>query len=300
MVKKEVLIWIPVIIVTAILYYSVKEEKVPQVDKINDVKPVETVQTVKKESFVGIEDEQLSTAIDKIDPELYRQKEHDLLQGRRYTIDNSLSKPLRKVILTPEERNKSNLALKSLESNHDYEMTENKIDYSLPTIKLDIKRNPKIIESANRKKYELNYDGVDVDKDVTLTSNTTNFEQSIGNLGIAIKFDYSDDMYKPQRDIYDENGSVRNPENDVYPENYMIEHLEQTLKLRLDGVKFTKLLDVPNNIVLRTKKSPQDYNCSMDRRYFSNIGSSFNADYSCDGLPNINDYEGNIEIIFKK
>lgn len=300
MAKKDVLIWIPVVIVTAVLYYSVREDKEVEIEGINHAKPVETVQTVKKESFVGIEDEVLSTAIDKIDPELYRQKEQKLLQGRRYTIDDSFTPPLRRVIISDIEKIRSNEALKSLQPNENYEMTENKPSYGTPTISIEVKKNPTLVESANHKRYNIEYEGVNKNKDLEMVENSTDLANAVGNLNIAIDFDYSNDLYKSQREIYTVNGSIRSQENDVYPENYIIESLTQTLKFRMDGVNSTKLLDVPNTVIVRTTKSPKDYQCVMERRYFSNIGSSFNADYNCDGLPNINDYEGKLDLIFKK
>lgn len=300
MAKKDVLIWIPVIIVAAVLYYSISKEKEIEIEGINHSKPVETVETVKKESFVGIEDELLSTAIDKIDPELYRQKEQKLLQGRRYTIDNSFNPPLRRVITSDIEKTKTSIALKSLLPNENYEMVENKPSYSVPMISIELNTNPPLIESGNHKRYGIEYEGVNKNKDITILTNTTELASSMGNLNISIDFDYSDDVYKSQRDIYKVNGSTRSQENDVYPENYIIESLSQTLKFRMDGVHSTTLLNVPNVVIVRTTKSPKDYECVMERRYFSNIGSSFNADYNCDGLPNINDYEGQLDLIFKK
>lgn len=300
MAKKDVLIWIPVIIVAAVLYYSISKEKEIEIEGINHSKPVETVETVKKESFVGIEDELLSTAIDKIDPELYRQKEQKLLQGRRYTIDNSFNPPLRRVITSDIEKTKTSIALKSLLPNENYEMVENKPSYSVPMISIELNTNPPLIESGNHKRYGIEYEGVNKNKDVTMLTNTTELASSMGNLSIAIDFDYSDDVYKSQRDIYKINGSIRSQENDVYAENYIIESLSQTLKFRMDGVHSTTLLNVPNVVIVRTTKSQKDYECVMERRYFSNIGSSFNADYNCDGLPNINDYEGQLDLIFKK
>lgn len=300
MAKKDVLIWIPVIAISGILYYSVKEEKVVEVEGINHAKTVETVQTVKKDSFVGIEDEVLNTAIDKIDPELYRQKEQKLLQGRRYTIDDSFKIPLRRVIVSDIERQATTEALKSLLPNENYEMNENKPTYSFPTISIELKRNPQLVPSGNHKRYNIEYEGIASNKDIQIIENTTSLQNSLGNLNVAITFDYSDDVYKAQRDIYEVNGSMRSQENDVYPENYIIPSLEQTLKIRMDGVQSTTLLDVPNEVIIRTEKSPKDYICTMERRYFSNIGSSFNADYLCDGLPNINDYVGKLDIMFKK
>lgn len=300
MAKKDVLIWIPVIIVAVVLYYNVRKEKEVQIEGINHSKPVEKVQTIKKDSFVGIEDEVLSTAIDKIDPELYRQKEQKILQGRRYTIDDSFKPPLRRVIITEIEKNRTKEALMSLLPNENYEMTENKPAYSMPIISIEIKKNPLLVESGNHKRYAIEYTVVNKNQDFKLIKNTTNLENSTGNLNIALDFDYSDDMYKPQRDIYEVNGSLRSQENDVYPENYIIQSLEQTLKFRMDGIQSTALLDMPNSIIVRTTKSPKDYECVMEKRYFSNIGSSFNADYTCDGLPNINDYEGQLDLIFKK
>lgn len=300
MAKKDVLIWLPVIAISGVLYYSVKEDKEVVVEGINHSKTVETVQTVKKESFVGIEDEVLDTAIDKIDPELYRQKEQKLLQGRRYTIDNSFKVPLRRVIVSDIEKQATIEALNSLQPTQNYEMNQNKPIYSLPMISVELKKNPKITQSGNHQRYNVEYEGISTSKDMTLVDNTTTLQNSVGNLNILITFDYSDDVYKSQRDIYEINGSGRSQENDVYPENYIIPSLEQSLKIRMDGVNSTKLLDVPNEIIVRTSKSPKDYNCKMERRYFSNIGSSFNADYLCDGLPNINDYVGKLDIIFKK
>lgn len=300
MAKKDVLIWIPVIAISGILYYSVKEEKVVEVEGINHSKTVETVQTVKKDSFVGIEDEVLDTAIDKIDPELYRQKEQKLLQGRRYTIDDSFKIPLRRVIVTDLERASTTEALKSLLPNDNYAMSATKPVYSFPSISIELKRNPKLISSGNHKRYNIEYEGLASNKDIKIIDNTTSLQSSLGNLNVLITFDYSDDVYKAQRDIYEVNGSMRSQENDVYPENYIIPSLEQRLKIRMDGVQSTTLLDVPNEIIVRTEKSPKDYVCTMERRYFSNIGSSFNADYLCDGLPNINDYVGKLDIMFKK
>ena len=300
MAKRDVLIWIPVVIVVAVLYYSIREDKAVEIEGINHAKPVETVKTVKKESFIGIEDEVLSTAIDKIDPELYRQKEQKLLEGRRYTIDDSFTPPLRRVINTDIEKNRAKEALKSLLPNENYEMTESKQSYGTPMISIQINKNPTIVQSANHTRYNIEYAGVNKNKDLEIIENTTNLANSVGNLNIIIDFDYSDDLYKSQREIYSVNGSIRSQENDVYPENYIIESLTQTLKFRMDGVNSTTLLDVPNEIIVRTTKSPKDYQCLMERRYFSNIGSSFNADYNCDGLPNSNDYEGQLDLIFKK
>lgn len=300
MVKKEVLIWIPVVVISGVLYYSVIGEKKQEVESINHSEPVETVQTVKKESFVGIEDEVLSTAIDKIDPDLYRKKEQLLLQGRRYTIDNNFNPPLRRVINSEVDQMRAKEALKSLMPNENYGMEQAKPTYIDPKIILEINKNPKLIDNGTHKRYSIDFSALTSDKDIKLLENTTNFENTVGNLSINVLFDYSPDLYKPQRDIYEENGTVRNQEVDVYPENYIIESLEQRVNFKLDGIQFTKLLDVPEKILMRTVKSPKDYECIMEKRYFSNIGSSFNADYICDGLPNINDYEGQLTFIFKK
>jgi len=300
MAKRDVLIWVPLVIVVAVLYYSIRSDKEVVVEGINHSEPVETVQTVKKDSFVGIEDEVLSTAIDKIDPELYRQKEQKLLEGRRYTIDDSFTPPLRRVINTEIEKRQIAEALKSLVPNEDYSMDENKPSYSEPRISIKINKNPALVESGNHKRYNIEYTGIKQHNNLELVENTTDLANSVGNLNIAIDFDYSDDLYKSQRAIYEENGSSRSQENDVYPENYIIESLIQTLKVRMDGINSTNLLSMPTTITVRTTKSPKDYQCVLERKYFSNIGSSFNADYNCEGLPNINDYEGNLELIFKR
>lgn len=300
MAKRDVLIWIPVVVISGVLYYNVIEDKEPEVEGINHSKPVETVQTVKKESFVGIEDEVLSTAIDKIDPDLYRKKEQMLLQGRRYTIDTSFTPPLRRVINSEVEQIRAKEGLKSLIPNQNYGMDQAKPTYSQPQITLALNKNPQLIDSGFHKRYTIEYKGLKSNKDIQVIDNTTVLENSVGNLNIDVVFDYTPDLYKPQRDIYEENGTVRNQEVDVYPENYIIESIEQRVNFRLDGVQFATLLDVPENIIVTTTKSPKDYDCTMERRYFSNIGSSFNADYICDGLPNINDYEGHLTFIFKK
>lgn len=300
MKKKDFLIWTPVIIIAAILYHSVMKEEKKEVEEINSKEKIQEVKTVKKDSFIGIEDEDLNTAIDKIDPEAYRKKEQLLLKGRHYTIDTSFSPPLRRVVVSPIERDKYDLALKSLNENAETQPQSNKPDYGFTKIILDVKKNPKFNNSVNHKKYELRYTGINENKDITLLSNTTNFENSVGNLNVDINFDYSNDLYKAQRDFYIENGTTRNQETDVYPENYIIESLEQTVKLRLDGVQFTKPISVPDRIVLRTQQSPTDFECILEKSYFSNIGSSFNADYTCDALPNIGHYEGSLEIIFKR
>lgn len=190
--------------------------------------------------------------------------------------------------------------MKSLVPNEDYSMDENKPSYSEPRISIQINKNPALVESGNHKRYNIEYTGIKQRNNLELVENTTDLANSVGNLNIAIDFDYSDDLYKSQRAIYEENGSSRSQENDVYPENYIIESLIQTLKVRMDGINSTNLLSMPTTIIVRTTKSPKDYQCVLERKYFSNIGSSFNADYNCEGLPNINDYEGNLELIFKR
>lgn len=186
-------------------------------------------------------------------------------------------------------------------------VNENPVDTSIPMMEFTI-ATPPTIEDYNKDSggvskdlnYKLSYWFGSHSGNLNITTNNTVFQPSLAGSGNAtIEFRYSDDRYRRDRE-----SMLKHSRQDPRQLAYLEEHykketiLEQKVSFFMWDVKFNKLLRMPQKLTIWNEYSKDVFPCKLIEHSFVHGGSSYNVDYSCERLPNFNDYGGSLKFIF--
>lgn len=183
-------------------------------------------------------------------------------------------------------------------------INEYPIDNSIPMIDFAVSKLPTITDSGRDGdkdiRYELSYYfGESSSGVLEAISNNTVFQPSLAGRGYAkIEFRYSDDPRKNERESMLQYSS--HPGKLEYiKENYgKTTVLDQSVSFFMWDVKFNNLLRMPQKLTIWNEFSKDTFPCKLTENSFVHLGSSYSVDYSCERLPNFNDYGGSLKFIF--
>lgn len=163
------------------------------------------------------------------------------------------------------------------------------------------------IEYLYRKSYDMEKYRY---KDYMKLKNNTSIinEENSDYFTIGIYFNYKTDMnYKTRNDYNESVKKNKNVLNDrqmatIFGSLNPKMMLEQTVEFRMYSINFKGYLNMPKIINIWTETSNQLYPCRLIRNQDINnlgfINTGYIVKYSCEKLPNVNDYTGDLKILF--
>lgn len=182
-------------------------------------------------------------------------------------------------------------------------VNEHQIDNSIPMMDFVVSKLPIITDRGKDGvkdiNYQLSYYFGNFSGDLEPISNNTVFQTSLAGSGYAkIEFRYSDDPRKEERERMLEQ-SNHPSQLEYIKENYSKKTiLEQSVSFFMWDVKFNNLLRMPQKLTIWNEFSKDIFPCKLTDNSFVHLGSSYSVDYSCERLPNFNDYGGSLKFIF--
>lgn len=156
--------------------------------------------------------------------------------------------------------------------------------------------------------YEIRYMSNQGLGGINFVNNTSLINDTISDdYSVRIFFIYKTDTNYEMRTQIEEklNNQAHTAEEITYEQKRIADYytpkmkFEQGIEFRMNGLKFSETLKLPATINIWNEYSPELYPCKLIKNTL--LPSDYNAYhimYSCEKLPNVNDYTGDLKILF--
>lgn len=170
---------------------------------------------------------------------------------------------------------------------------------SLHKMELKILKPPKIYSTSNSGlesfAYNIRYGSTFNIGELQLINNTSVINDPIGDFYIDIYMIYNTAMTYRTKKIEKSNNPFKSLEE---LQQVVTTRFEQGITFTISNLKITDPINMPEKINIWNKQSTELYPCYLYKNEMMPATSSYLIKYSCVKLPNVNDYTGDLEILF--
>lgn len=156
--------------------------------------------------------------------------------------------------------------------------------------------------------YEIRYMSNQGLGGINFVNNTSLINDTISeDYSVRIFFIYKTDTnYEMRTQIEEKLNNQAHTAEEIKSEQKRIEDyytpkmkFEQGIEFRMNGLKFNDTLKLPATINIWNEYSPALYPCKLTKNTLLPSGyNAYHIMYSCERLPNVNDYTGDLKILF--
>lgn len=168
---------------------------------------------------------------------------------------------------------------------------------NIPTI-----RSKNYGEGIDDFSYEIHYMSIHGGSGVSVSNNTSLINNLMADdISFRIFFDYKTDMNYELRSRYENdlanNIDVEAAKNSIKRYSPKMK-FEQGVEFRMNGLHFNDSLKLPSTINIWNEYSEDLFPCKLMKNTLQSEYNAYHILYSCERLPNVQDYTGDLKILF--